>query len=83
MTPATNAVSNGQVELITSSPSFGTSSVSVLVKRSYQIIPDSVAIRLDNDEAFRKIDEYYDEGDPETSTVKFESDWLRTKTGPT
>jgi hypothetical protein len=74
MTPATNAVSNGQVELITSSPSFGTSSVSVLVKRSYQIIPDSVAIRLDNDEAFRKIDEYYDDGDPETSTVKFESE---------
>ncbi|MEO8269509.1 MAG: DUF2169 domain-containing protein [Aureliella sp.] len=50
------------------------SSVSVLVKRSYQIEPGFVAKRLDADEAFRKIDEYYDEGDPETSTIKYESE---------
>ncbi|MCA9157149.1 MAG: DUF2169 domain-containing protein, partial [Planctomycetales bacterium] len=79
MTSATNAISNGQVELITSSPSFGTSSVAVLVKRSYQIVPGSVANRLDTDEAFRKIDEYYDDGEPETSTVKYESELASSK----
>lgn len=47
---------------------------SVLVKRTYRIRPDAVAERCDEDRPFRLIDEYWDDGDPEWSTVKHESE---------
>lgn len=47
---------------------------SVLVKRSYRIVPDTAAVRCEQDQPFRLIDEYYDGGDPEWSTVQYESE---------
>lgn len=46
---------------------------SVLVKRSYSI-KNGVLERKDTDNEFRKIDKYYDDGDPEWSTVQYEYD---------
>jgi hypothetical protein len=47
---------------------------SVLVKRTYDIYPDKMAIRAEHTHHFIFADIYYDDGDPETSTVKYESD---------
>jgi hypothetical protein len=47
---------------------------SVLVKRTYRIEADRPATRHDEDRPFRLIDEYYDGGDPEWSTVQHESE---------
>ena len=71
---------NGQVELVPQSGYTGSGSISVLVKRSYQIVGGS-SIRADQDAKFRLTDAYYDEGDPETSTVQFESEMAGSKQG--
>jgi hypothetical protein len=47
---------------------------SVIVKRTYRIVPDGRAARADSDHPFRQIDHYYDDGDPEWSTVQYESE---------
>src|SRR5947209_7084826 len=47
---------------------------SVLLKRSYALKADGTLARAEADEPLRKIDEYWDKGDPETATVKFEAD---------
>ncbi len=47
---------------------------SVLVKRTYDIVPDKPVTRAQKDEPLTEIDRYYDMGDPQTSTVQFESD---------
>jgi hypothetical protein len=47
---------------------------SVIVKRSYRLIPNGVAERRDADRPLRLIDEYYDGGDAESSTVQHESE---------
>jgi hypothetical protein len=47
---------------------------SVLVKRTYTIRPGQAALRTERVRSFVHTDVYYDAGDPETSTVKFESD---------
>jgi hypothetical protein len=47
---------------------------SVLVKRTYDIVPDKPAARAAEDKPLTAIDQYYDMGDPQTSTVQFESD---------
>lgn len=47
---------------------------SVLVKRTYAIVPNGPAARADEDAPLTPIDRYYDMGDPQTSTVQFESD---------
>lgn len=46
----------------------------VILKRSYQITSGGVCERAEADRPLRLIDEYYDGGDAETSTVQFESD---------
>ena len=46
----------------------------VLVKRTYTIRPNQPAARVEPGQPLCKVDEYYDDGDPETSTVKYESD---------
>lgn len=45
---------------------------SVIVKRTYTIKPGGVAQRREEDRELRKIDHYYDDGDPEWSTVQYE-----------
>ncbi len=47
---------------------------SVLVKRTYDIQPGRMAIRLECPCPFNLVDTYYDHGDPERTTVKYESD---------
>ena len=47
---------------------------SVLVKRTYNIESGQPGVRSEHTNPFVKIDEYYDNGDPEWSTVKFETD---------
>jgi hypothetical protein len=71
---------NGQVAIVPSSPSFGTSAVSVLVKRTYKITHGAVADRMEIDEPLRLVDEYYDGADPETATVEHEAEMATDKT---
>ena len=47
---------------------------SVLVKRTYQIRPGRAMERLPQASPLLRADVYYDDGDPESSTVKFEND---------
>lgn len=47
---------------------------SVIVKRSYRINADGGVSRCETDYELRKIDAYYDKGDPEWSVVQFESE---------
>jgi len=47
---------------------------SVLVKRTYDIKPDSVCIRAERTNPLVNVDLYYDGGDPENSTVQCETD---------
>jgi hypothetical protein len=47
---------------------------SVIVKRSYRITPDGRVERSEVDRELRMIDQYYDDGDPEWSTVQYESE---------
>jgi hypothetical protein len=44
----------------------------VVVKRTYRIKPGSIVERCEEDRELRKIDEYYDRGDPEWATVQHE-----------
>jgi hypothetical protein len=52
---------------------------SVLVKRSYQIVPGKAAVRADRGTPMVKVDVYYDDGDAETSTVRHETDLVTYK----
>lgn len=47
---------------------------SVIVKRTYRISGGGVVERAEADGELRKIDEYYDNGDPDWSTVRHESE---------
>jgi hypothetical protein len=47
---------------------------SLLVKRTYDIVPDGPAARASEDKPLTATDQYYDMGDPQTSTVQYESD---------
>jgi hypothetical protein len=47
---------------------------SLLVKRTYDIKPGLVLVRAEKDQPLRSIDEYYDMGDAQTSTIQYESD---------
>jgi hypothetical protein len=66
--------SNGVFEIVPGRNDAGEHVFSVIVKRSYRITSDGVAARCDADHALRLIDEYYDEGDPETSSIRHESE---------
>ena len=47
---------------------------SVIVKRSYRIMEGGVLERLESDYPLKKIDVYYEKGDPEWSVVQFENE---------
>jgi len=49
---------------------------SVIVKRTYDILPDKEAVRSEHTNPLIKVDEYYDNGDPELFTVKYETDLI-------
>src|SRR5919108_199417 len=49
---------------------------SVLVKRTYDIKPNQAATRSEHSLPLNEMDIYYDHGDPEWSTVQYETDLL-------
>jgi hypothetical protein len=65
---------NGSVEIVPCKDDCGNHVFSVIVKRSYAIKPNSAAQRRDTDHPLLKIDRYYEDGDPDWSTVQYESE---------
>ncbi len=65
---------NGVVEIVPGRNHRGEHVFSVIVKRTYSITGSGAAERADADGELRKIDEYYDNGDPEWSTIQHESE---------
>jgi hypothetical protein len=49
---------------------------SMLVKRTYDIVPGEALARAAEDRPFVEVDEYHDFGDAETATVKYEAELL-------
>jgi hypothetical protein len=66
--------SPGAVEIVPGRNDRGEHVFSVIVKRTYRIVPGGRAERAEADGPLRRIDEYYDHGDPESSTVEHESE---------
>jgi hypothetical protein len=66
--------SNGVFEVVPGMNHRNEHVFSVIVKRSYRIVPDGRAERAELDQPLRMIDQYYDDGDPEWSTVQYESE---------
>lgn len=63
-----------KIEVIPGQDAGGVPIFSVLVKRTYSIRPDQPAVRVEQDRAFTKVDEYYDHGDAEWASLKYETD---------
>ncbi|MDO8334622.1 MAG: DUF2169 domain-containing protein [Nitrosomonas sp.] len=61
-------------KIVTGKRDSGEHIFSVIVKRTYRIKHGSVAERSANDHELKMIDEYYDNGDPDWSTVQYESE---------
>jgi hypothetical protein len=66
--------SNGIVQVVPGRNHRDQHIFSVIVKRTYRIVPHARAERAEADQPFRLIDHYYDDGDPEWSIVQFESE---------
>ncbi len=65
---------NGVFQVVPGRNDAGEHVFSVIVKRSYRIAADGRAERCEEDAPLRLVDEYWDDGDAETSTVKHESE---------
>jgi hypothetical protein len=65
---------SGTFEVVTGKNNQGDHIFSVVVKRSYRLRHGSVVTRCAADREIRKTDAYYDNGDPEYSTVQYESE---------
>jgi hypothetical protein len=65
---------NGVVAIMPGRNHRGEHVFSVIVKRTYRIVGNGTVARADADEELRRIDAYYDDGDPEWSTVRHESE---------
>jgi hypothetical protein len=66
--------SSGNIRIVPGRDERGKDVFSVLVKRSYRIVNRQIAARGEADLPFRLVDEIYDNGDPESSPVKHESE---------
>lgn len=65
---------NGVFQIVPGRNGHGEHVFTVLVKRSYRIRHERVAERAERDAAFRLTDSYWDQGDPEWSTVQHEGE---------
>jgi len=65
---------NGDVQIVPGRNDRGEHVFSVIVKRTYRINGSGPVERAGSDAQLRRIDEYYDDGDPEWSTVRHESE---------
>jgi hypothetical protein len=72
--PAAKAKANSETAFLPGQDGEGTPIFSVLVKRTYDIVPGEALARAEADRPIARTDEYWDYGDAETSTVKFESE---------
>ena len=72
--PPSITASPGVFQIVPGRDDRGGHVFSVIVKRSYRIVPGAAAERADQDAPLRLIDEYYDQGDPEWSVVEHESE---------
>lgn len=66
------ASANGVFEIVPGKNDQGDHIFSVVVKRTFHIKHGGVAERCEADHELRKADAYYDDGDPEWSTVQYE-----------
>jgi hypothetical protein len=64
----------GHVQIVPGRNGHGEPVFTVLVKRSYRIAHQRQARRAERDEPFRLIDTYWDQGEPDWSTVQHESE---------
>ncbi len=71
---ATATETKPQIIVLPSVNEVGRPIFAVLVKRTYDVRPGEAAVRAERDLPLLQADQYYDDGDPETSTVKYESD---------
>ncbi len=62
------------MEIVPGKNDRGETIFSVIVKRTYDIVPRGSLKRSEEDRELRKIDQYYEKGDPEWATVQFEND---------
>src|SRR4030095_8794593 len=65
---------NGLFEIVPGKNDRDEDVFSVIVKRSYRITQSGAAQRCESDRDLRRIDQYYDGGDPEWSVVQHEHD---------
>src|SRR5437773_558832 len=68
------ASANGIFEIVPGKNDRGEHIFAVIVKRTYRIKQGGAAERCAADHELRKTDAYYDNGDPEWSTVQYESE---------
>lgn len=66
--------SPGVVEIVPGRNHLGEQIFSVILKRTYRIVGERRVARAEVDRELRRVDEYYDHGDPEWSTVQHESE---------
>ncbi|HUQ84043.1 MAG TPA: DUF2169 domain-containing protein [Gemmatimonadaceae bacterium] len=66
--------SNGVYQIVPGQNDAGEHVFSVIAKRTYRFLPNGGTERHTTDHPLRLIDVYYDDGDPETSTVQHESE---------
>lgn len=64
----------GIVEIVPGRTARGEGMFCVIVKRSYRIHSDGTSRRCEKDKPLRLIDHYYENGDPQWSTVEFENE---------
>lgn len=64
----------GQFEIAPGRNDRGEHVFCVIVKRTFKIQSDGSVVRAEDDHELRKIDHYYDDGDPGWSTVQYESE---------
>jgi hypothetical protein len=66
---------NGQIcRVIPGESDTGTPIFSALVKRTYTIVPGEAAVRIGQLAKFVETDQYFDEGDPQINSVRYETD---------
>jgi hypothetical protein len=68
------AGNGGAVQIVPGRNDAGEHVFSVIVKRTYRITGSGPVVRSGSDGELRKIDEYYDDGEPDWSTVRHESE---------
>lgn len=72
--PAATEKANAEYAMLPGKDGDGNPVFSVLVVRTYDFIAGQPLARAEKDRKIRKIDEYWDMGDAQSSTVRFESD---------